>query len=165
MVTKLNADEVLEMAARIETKGARFYRKAAKLHVAARGLLLQIAEQEDLHFKTFSDLRKQLSGAEKPAEGPDPYGEGELYLHAMVDGYAFDLNEDPADLLTGTESLDVLFKMAIGLEKDSIVFYLGLKQMVPHALGRPRLDTIIKEEMQHIAWLNEKRAELKGGKA
>jgi rubrerythrin len=160
MAIKFNADEVLEMAGRIETKGAKFYRKAAKLHVGARDLLMQIAVQEDLHFKTFSDMRKTLVANEKEETAYDPYDESNLYLKAMVDGYAFDINEDPAELLTGRESLSDVFKMAIGIEKDSIVFYLGLKATVPPAFGRDKIEKIVKEEMQHIAWLSNKRAEL-----
>lgn len=161
MPTKFSADEVLEMAGRIETRGAKFYRKAAKLHVAARDLLMDIARQEDQHFATFAELRKKLAPSEKEPTAYDPYGESDLYLKAMVDGYAFDINQDPGELLTGRESMDDLFKLAIGLEKDSIVFYLGLRDLVPPALGKERIHEIVKEEMRHIAWLSNKRAELK----
>ena len=136
MSMKFSADEVLEMAGRIETTGAKFYRKAAKLHVAARDLLMDIARQEDQHFATFAEMRAKLTPSEKQPTAYDPYGESDLYLKAMVDGYAFDINEDPADLLTGRESLADVFKMAMGLEKDSIVFYLGLREVVPPAFGK-----------------------------
>jgi len=43
-----------------------------------------------------------------------------------------------------------ILQMAIGLEKDSIVFYLGMKEMVPERLGRGKIDGIIKEEMRHV---------------
>jgi rubrerythrin len=161
MPTKFSADEVLEMAGRIETRGAKFYRKAAKIHVAARDLLMDIARQEDQHFATFAELRKKLTPSEQEPTAYDPYGESDLYLKAMVDGTAFDINQDPEELLTGRESLDDLFKMAIGLEKDSIVFYLGLRDLVPPAFGKERINEIVKEEMRHIAWLSNKRAELK----
>jgi rubrerythrin len=159
MSAKFNAAEILEMAAQIETKGAKFYRKAAKHNVAGRELLLQIASQEDVHYKTFADMRKALAPSEKG--GYDPYGETDMYVKAMVDGYAFEINKDPAEALTGKESLQDLLKTAIQMEKDSIVFYLGLKQMVPPAFGAQKLDAVIKEEMTHIAWLSNKRAELK----
>lgn len=161
MSIKFSADEVLEMAGRIETKGAKFYRAAAKIHVAVRDLLIQIAQQEDQHFATFAEMRKKLSASEKESTTYDPYGESDLYLKAMVDGYAFDINEEPAELLTGRESLNDVFRMAIGLEKDSIVFYLGLGDMVPPAFGKERINEIVKEEMRHIAWLSNKRTELK----
>jgi len=44
--------------------------------------------------------------------------------------------------------------MAIGLEKDSIVFYLGMKDAVPERLGRSRIDDIIREEMSHVYLLS-----------
>jgi rubrerythrin len=159
MSAKFNAAEILDMAAQIETKGAKFYRKAAKHNVAGRELLLQIASQEDLHYKIFADMRKALAPSEKG--GYDPYGETDLYVKAMVDGFAFEINKDPAESLTGKESLQDLLKTAIQMEKDSIVFYLGLKQMVPPAFGAKKLDAVIKEELTHIAWLSNKRAELK----
>ena len=43
--------------------------------------------------------------------------------------------------------------MAIGLEQDSIVFYLGMKDMVAGSLGKDRIDGIIKEEMYHVVTL------------
>jgi rubrerythrin len=159
MSANFNADEILEMAAQIETKGAKFYRKAAKHNVAGRELLLQIAAQEDVHYRTFADMRKALAPSEKG--GYDPYGETDLYVKAMVDGYAFEMNKDPAEALTGKETLSDILKSAIQMEKDSIVFYLGLKQMVPPAFGGEKLDAVVKEEMTHIAWLSHKRAELK----
>ncbi len=160
MSIEFSADEVLAMAGRIETTGAKFYRKAAKFHVAGSDLLMQIAGQEDIHFKTFAEMRQKLAANEKENTAYDPYGESDLYLKAMVDGYAFNINQDPVDLITGKESLMDIFKMAIALEKDSIAFYLGLQKMVPLAFGKGRLDEIIQEEMKHISWLAERRAGL-----
>ena len=158
MSAKFNAGEILDMAAQIETKGAKFYRKAAKHNVAGRELLLQIAAQEDLHYKVFADMRKALAPNEKG--GYDPYGETDLYVKAMVDGFAFEVNKDPAEALTGKETLSDILRTAIQMEKDSIVFYLGLKQMVPPAFGAQKLDAVIKEELTHIAWLNNEREKL-----
>ena len=160
MATKFSADEILEMAERIEAKGAKFYRKAAKYHPGARDLLMQIADQEDLHFKKFAEMRKALAPSEKSSDY-DPYGESDLYLKAMVDGFAFEINQDPAEAITGKESLQEIFAKAIGLEKDSIVFYLGLRDLVPPAFGKDKVNEIVKEEMQHIAWLSNKRSELR----
>jgi rubrerythrin len=42
---------------------------------------------------------------------------------------------------------------AIGLEKESVLFYLGLKDMVAEQYGRERIDDIIREERRHIAQL------------
>jgi rubrerythrin len=48
-----------------------------------------------------------------------------------------------------------ILKSAIEAEKDSIVFYLGMKEAVPQNLGRDRIEAIIKEEMGHIQMLTK----------
>ena len=48
-----------------------------------------------------------------------------------------------------------ILKSAIEAEKDSIVFYLGMKEAVPENLGKGRIETIIKEEMGHIRLLSK----------
>lgn len=160
MATKFNVSEVLEMAARIEATGGRFYRKAAKLHVSARDLLNDIARQEDMHQKVFAEMRRELTPGEQGNLAGDLYGDTDLYLKAMVENQSFDINKDPSEFITGQESLADIFNIAIGLEKDSIIFYLGLKQLVPPSMGKEKIDAIVKEEMKHVAWLNQKRTEL-----
>ena len=50
---------------------------------------------------------------------------------------------------------------AIEAEKDSIVFYLGMKDAVPDDLGKSRLDAIIREEMGHVRLLSRKLVQFK----
>jgi rubrerythrin len=45
--------------------------------------------------------------------------------------------------------------MAIGVERDSIAFYVGLKEAVSRKAGKDKVEDIIKEEMGHIVALNE----------
>ena len=153
MSTKLTADEILQMAQRLEEKGARYYRKAARLHVAGRDLLNRIADQEDQHYQFFEEMRRSLAPAEKP-EGGDPYGELAQYLDAMVDNLKIQINQAPEEALTGREPLADIFRAAIQMEKDAVLFYSGLRDAAAPALGRKRLDDIIHEEMRHIVWLS-----------
>ena len=94
----------------------------------------------------------------------DPDGEAEtvLYLRALAEGRVFDLQADPSALLSGSETLDSILKTAIGLEKDSIIFYIGIKDVVPADLGKNRIDAIIREEMTHITILDRELAALQG---
>jgi rubrerythrin len=73
----------------------------------------------------------------------------------MADGRVFDVRSNPAEKLSGKESLKDIVQFAIGMEKDSIVFYLGVKDMVPSALGKDKIDAIIREEMRHITILSK----------
>jgi rubrerythrin len=68
---------------------------------------------------------------------------------------------DPTEWLTGKETKEDILKAAIGYEKDSIVFYLGIKEVVPPELGKDRIDAILKEEMSHVAVLSDELASSK----
>lgn len=146
-----NADDVFEMAQQLERNGARFYRTAAASvkEDTARDLLLQLAGMEDDHEKTFAQMRSQLKDSEKTSTVFDPQSEAGGYLKALADTRIF--FEKKID----TSSLGEILKDAITAEKDSIVFYLGMREAVPEKLGRSRLDEVIKEEMGHLRLLSK----------
>ena len=152
MSIAFNADEVFEMAEQMERNGAAFYRAAAEgaKDTTDRERLLGFAAMEDEHERTFASIRSELTIA-KPSESVfDPDGEAALYLQAMVAGKVFDWKSDAVELLSGTESLADIYWIAIGLEKDSIAFYIGVKEMIPERQGKNKVDLIIREEMGHI---------------
>ncbi|MDA8139004.1 MAG: ferritin family protein [Desulfobacteraceae bacterium] len=154
MMYDFNADEIFEMAEQMERNGAKFYRTAAEKvkDKNANQFLLKLASMEDDHEKTFAKMRSQLKAAEKTATVFDPQGEAAEYLKALANTRVFfEKNID-------TSSMQAILKDAITAEKDSIVFYLGMRDMVPEELGRNRLDDIIKEEMGHIRLLSKELA-------
>jgi rubrerythrin len=155
-----NADEILEMAEQIERNGARFYRRAAEGAVDSRNrqIFLDLAAMEDEHEKVFASMRVDLAGQKREPAVFDPDGQAALYLRAMADGHVFDVKADPTQLFTGKETVADILRVAMGMEKDSIVFYLGMKEMVPERLGKDRIDGIIKEEMGHLAFLGNELA-------
>lgn len=155
-----NADEVFEMAEQIEKNGAKFYRAAAKELPAAKETLLELAAMEDRHLKTFVDMRARLSAPEQETLVFDPDGQAQSYLRVMAGEHVFDTRADPAKLLAGRKAGEIL-RMAIGMEKDSIVFYTALKESVSRKAGKDKVEAIIKEEMGHIVTLSEKLAALK----
>jgi len=157
-----NEEEILEMAAQIERNGARFYRRAAEgnMDPQKRQLLLDLAAMEDDHERVFASMRGDLS-EEKPEETAfDPEGQAALYLRSIADEHVFDVKADPVKLLSGEDTLEDILMIAMGMEKDSITFYLGMKDLVPERLGKDRIDGIIKEEMNHLASLSHELAAL-----
>lgn len=157
MMYDFNADDIFEIAEQMERNGATFYRNAAASvgQGPEKDFLEKLAAMEDDHEKTFSQMRKQLSEAQKGDTVFDPEGDAVHYLRALADTRVF--FEKQID----TSSMEAILKDAITAEKDSIVFYLGMREAVPVDLGRDRLDEIIKEEMGHIRLLSK---ELKGRK-
>ena len=158
MSISFNAIEVFEIAERIERNGVKFYRKAAEglSDEDIRQTLLSLAEMEAEHEETFANMRKQISHKERELITFEPENEMTLYLQAIANGHIFDLKKDPGEQLTGKETVEDILKLAIDAEKDSIVFYVGLKNFVPAKAGQDKVEEIIEEEMGHIVVLNQK---------
>ena len=151
-----NADEVFEMAERIERNGAKFYRAAAKNFPEISEIFLDLADMEDKHLKTFAQMREELSDSESDPLVFDPYEEAQMYLQVMADGYVFDMNADLVEKLSGCKTPEDVLRMAIGIERDSIVFYVGLKESVSQRAGKDKIEAIIRQEVGHIAVLKKK---------
>lgn len=154
MGIKFNADEVFEMAEQIEINGASFYKKAAEKFQNKEGkeMLLLLADQEAQHLVIFREMRQSLSDKEKENAAFDPDKTASAYLKALAEHNVFKEDKKIVEDLSEEE----IIKTAIVLEKESIAFYLGMKDYMPQKLGKNKLDDIIKEEMRHVVFLVEK---------
>jgi rubrerythrin len=164
MGTAYNADEVLSMAIKIEENGAAFYRRAAQLQMSDEESkeLLSLASMEDDHKRKFQQMQRSLP--DRGAEGApfDPYEEADLYLFAVSDAHGGEGAPDAADALTGTETIEEVLWTAVGLEKQSILFYVGLRDRIAPE-DRETLDSVIAEEKRHVADLSRMiKAQKKG---
>ncbi len=154
-----NADEIFEMAEQIERNGEEFYRKMAESisDTQVSQFFLDLAAMETKHEKVFASMRADLSDQDRKLTVFDPEGEAALYLRALADLQVFGREEKKDFILSGDlpEQDRILknLRAALGLEKESIVFYLGMKELVPENLGKNKIDKIIKEEMGHIRLL------------
>jgi rubrerythrin len=151
MTFDFNADEVFEMAEQIERNGAKFYRDAVQRvsDPEEKKLLNELAQMEVEHEKTFAALRKTISEKSKGIAVFDPMDETGAYLRSLADTRVF--FEKTLDM----SSMASILKDAISAEKDSIVFYLGMKEAVPFEFGKDKIEAIIKEEMGHIRLLGK----------
>ncbi len=154
MIT-FTAGEVFEMAEQIERDGARFYKDAAEFATEGRkALLLRLAKMEEDHEYVFSELHEALAEHEKKSISSDAKDQGVLYLRAMVDGKIFQ-NDVSRETLAGM-NLENILKVAINLEKDSIIFYQCIRE---RAIATPetaqRIGVIIQQEIGHILELTK----------
>jgi rubrerythrin len=163
MAIVFNADEIFEMAIRIENNGAAFYRKSAGLQSDTKNqkFLEGLANMEDQHQKIFTEMRTTLTQKDKDPKVFDPYDEVSQYLTAMADTMGGEGSPSVADALTGEETLEEILRIAVGLEKDSILFYLGIKDLIPSQSGQDRIDEVIREERRHVAQLSNLLEKLK----
>lgn len=163
MSITFNADEIFEMAENIEGDAAAFYRQAAKNSAdkKTKQMFLDLASMEDKHLKIFQEMRKQLSDREKEETVFDPDNEAAMYLQTMAKGYGWEGKKSLTENLTGREKTEDIIKIALEAERNSVVFYSGLKELVPPKAGRDKVEAIIREELSHIAILNQQLALLK----
>jgi len=158
MSITFNADEIFEIAEQIERNGAKFYREAAANATDAdvKKMLLSMAVMEDGHEQTFSDMRKELSAEDKASNLFDPDNEVAQYLQTMADFHGIEGKASATEKLTGNETAAEVLKIALQAEKNSIAFYVGIKDMLATKSGKQKIQAIIIEEMAHISTIGGK---------
>ena len=152
-----NADEVVGMAVEIERNGQKFYARGAELvsDADAKKLMTDLVEWEKGHERLFQGLRDELTDEESVSTAFDPDGDIELYLKAMAGGRIFTAKTDPETLIPDGASLADILTTALGMERDSILFYLAMKGAVPARLGPDKVEALIREEMSHVVYLQK----------
>jgi len=152
-----NADEVIGMAMEIERNGQKFYERGAEIvsEPAVKKLMTDLVEWEKGHEQLFEGLREELTDDERASTAFDPDGEMELYIKAMAGGRVFTKTTDPAALIADDASAADILRTALDLERDSIIFYVAIKNAVPKRLGADKVEALIREEMSHVVYLQK----------
>ena len=163
MAITFNVDEIFEMAEQIERNAAKFYREAAKKSgdKTATKTFVNLAMMEDGHLRTFAEMRKKLTPAEREMAEFDPQSQAVCYLQAMADTHGTEGKKGRSEMLTGQESMQEILKIAVAAEKDSIIFYTALKDLVDPDRGKDKVEAIISEELGHLATIKLMLASIK----
>lgn len=155
MAIRFNADEILQVAERIEQNAARFYRTLRDRYPQLDATVLNnLAAMEEDHLRTFSSMREKLTAEEKQPTVYDPMDEGAQYLRAMADLHGGEGDPSLIAKFTGNETLEQLLLKAIELEKVSILFYMAMLPLVPPDLGKSAVERVIAEEKNHVVTLS-----------
>lgn len=160
-----NAREGFELAEEIERNGAKFYRRAAELAGAwpeARKVVLALAGMEDEHERIFHALKLEFTTDDLDEALPDADQQALTYLREMGEAKVFGNREDLAARLVDAISLQEIYRLAIGFEKDSILFFTAIRKLVPNDLGRNKIDMLITEEVAHVAMLSRELKKIGG---
>jgi rubrerythrin len=155
------ANRVFDVAQQIEHNGQRYYRRAAELasDPSVRALLLELVAMEASHERVFAAMRAEAERAH-PTWLEDPFlSDRPEIARPLADGRVFDFDADPVAGLGEASPMRDVIERAIELEKDSIIFYLLIRQALPPGLGRDRIDRVMHEELGHITALGSRLAE------
>lgn len=150
-----SAAELLDIAVGIERNGVAYY---DSLSQAADDLTLkktygQLADMERHHVDVFQQMRSAVSGAGAvvPVEDEVEYG---AYLKALIDSSVFTDDRVARELARRVGGPAEALQLALGAEKDSILFYTEMRDLVPQR-QREAVDSIIKEERSHVRLLSD----------
>lgn len=141
------ADEVLDMAIRIENQGVIFYEAclAADPATGVKMVFQYLLDQEHEHIRTFEEMRQHLSDYRLPESYA---GETESYMKSFVNEKVFITAEK--GILEAEHVADPFEAIDYGLEFEnrSIIFYQEMKKLVPES-EREAIEKVIDQERDH----------------
>jgi rubrerythrin len=147
------ASEVVELGVLIEENGEAFYnslKKSAKNN-AASNLFGYLAEEERKHRATFQKMIDSVSKYAPPESYP---GEYDLYMKSLADDNVFTKRAVGEAWAKKADTDLKAINMALVFEKDSIIFFDGMKRFVPQAEHKT-IDGLIDQEREHIIKLTD----------
>lgn len=81
-------------------------------------------------------------------------GEYFAYMSALASEYVFTQKDKGKDIAKKTKSDNEAIDLGIGFEKDSILFYEGMKKVVPE-YDLKIVDQLIEQEQYHLKMLTD----------
>ena len=158
MPIAFSGSELINIAIGIERRGITFYDTLARSteNATARDVFKYLADMEREHIQIFQGM---LSEADK-YQPPETYaGEYTAYLQALIDSVVFTDDMVNSQMAISADSDIKAVELAISAEKDSILFYYEMKDLMPRR-AQPTVDKIITEEKSHLRQLSELKKEI-----
>jgi len=143
----LAVKEILGFAVYIEERGYEFYVEAMKKFAEPRAteLFQYLADEEFKHEEFFKKLVEKSGGIK--GESLDP--EYQAYMKEFIKAHQLGDKEAINEKLTRISTLDEILDLAMSFEKDSIVFFSELKEMLAKG-DTAAVERVIHEEMGHL---------------
>ena len=143
------AAEALEMAMEIEKNGEVFYTAVAEKSAdpEVRALFEDLAAQERGHYRVFEKMLGEAKPAlELPAAEYDEY---QAYVQVALDNALFAGPDKALALAKQAKDRETALRAAMGFEKDTMLFFYDLREMMS-AADREAISGVIGEEKKHL---------------
>jgi rubrerythrin len=166
MGIEFNAEEAFVLAEQVELKAARFYLDAAdnSANESIRRLFKDLARMETDHVQVFSALRTLTASRAPQPDAAPPAGQAprlpaDLWP-VLAGGMVQGLQQELPGFFDGKKTSADILRAAMDFERDTIVFLVGMKNMLSVQAEKDRIDTIILEEVGHLLQLAGQLANL-----
>ena len=150
--------EIVELGIEIEKNGRDFYNTltSQSKNQKAKDIFKYLAEQEEEHMAVFQKILDAIQKYEPPESYP---GEYFAYMNALVSESVFTKKNKGKEIAKKTKDDRQAVDIGIGAERDSIVFYEGMKKAVPE-YEQKVIDEVITQEQGHLKQLVDLKANL-----
>ena len=159
MSDQFSIQEIIEIAIEIEKNGEAFYRTLVESANTARlrDLFKYLSEEEKKHKVRFEEILKSVGGYQIS----EIYYATEYmgYMKALADERVFTKDVFAPDIVKNLKSSKEAIDLAIGFEKDSIIFLHEMQNMI----NDPEKETVqrlLNEERGHIRRLSAIKAQV-----
>ena len=150
--------EIVELGIQIEKNGRDFYNTLSgqTKNEKAKGLFEFLAEEEARHIQVFKKILENTTKYEPAGLDADDYY---AYMNALASEHVFTQKDKGAEIAKRIKSDKEAVQMGIGFEEDSIVFYQGVRKIVPQ-YDQTIVDQLIAQEEQHLRQLIDLKTKL-----
>jgi rubrerythrin len=158
MSITFSSGELFNIAIGIEKRGITFYDVMAKStdNELARELFQGLVAMEREHIKIFQGMLAEADQYQPPETAT---GEYDSYLQALIDNVVFTEDMITSEMATQADSDIKALELGISAEKDSILFYYQMRDIMPQR-ALPAIDRVIAEEKSHLRQLSEVKKKL-----
>ncbi|MCF8067072.1 MAG: ferritin family protein [Desulfobacterales bacterium] len=154
MADLFKANDIVLAAVEIEKRGEKFYLYLADQaeDSTTRKAFEHLAREEVKHKALFEKLYERLGKVEMPARSNEE--EFLSYLNALVDSHPLFRDGDLDEMKDLIKTRKNAIRMAMGFEKESILFFMEMREFVPES-EKKFIVQCIEEERSHLRQLNE----------
>lgn len=157
---QLKPDELIHFGMQIEERGFKFFQEmAAKTgDPEVKKVFEFLSDEEEKHYNVMDKMVTEMKTYDPPEYYMDEY---EVYVWNLANNHVLTGKADPDQYLEKVKTPLDAVNLALGIEKDTILFFVALKKLV-FKEGQKTLDMLIDQENLHIKKLLELKKQLQG---
>lgn len=153
-----SGSEIVELGIQIEKNGRDFYNTLIEKSKSSKAqeIFQYLAKEEEKHIQAFQNILDKTEKYEPVGLGAEDYF---AYMNTLAGEYVFTQKDKGQEIAKRTNSDIEAVKLGIGFEKDSIIFYEGIKKVVP-GYNQKIVDELILQEQSHLRKLSDLKKSL-----
>ena len=158
MAVFFSSTELIDIAVAIEKSGAAFYDALANSakDKKPRDTYKYLADNEREHIKIFQNMNAGVSEYPSPESYTEEYAD---YLGILIDSAVFVNNKAARKMARQVANEAEAIEIGIRAEKDSILFYSAIRDLVRRTDSK-LIGKVIEEERSHLTNLSYLRQSL-----